>query len=711
MSSLYELVENLVKLEVPVVKSDPTVTALDVSPVMPEGYVWPALRGMELNAHHRVVLVEAAGAVGKTAAATAMAGTLNWPLVNAAQAQVGSYSLSGLIHDALGFESNFLSEVAGGRAGIIVDALDEAHLRAGTSNFQAFLENIRRLADSSASAVPSIVIFSRPDTAVLVRLFFEDAQQPLMSVMIEFFDYSQACQYILSYMANQERLHPTRHYGVAAKYRKAFADLRDLRMKEIASALLTTSVGDLSAHWEDVKSFLGYAPVLSVLGEYLAVSNPQSERESNIGSGRHLAARNVLLEIIANLLTRESRKFLVQVNDKLRALLPVEETWDDSNQVYGANEQSVRLVARSLDVDIIVPPPVSLPESLRQQYEGHAVQFIADHPFLAGRDAVNVVFDDYIKAKAAVDLECLTSLRPDPRSKVRSVGPFFYQFVYEFATKGNQGEPVIEEGLVSLLLSSYSQSITGVNKGSFAYLQSGDDGTLVLAGNDQNGSEDILMFDVVELSGALTLVDHAARGVVITDGGVVLSSRSETFLLGPRIQIICAELEISATTISVDPGIGGVGENLSLIDAGKITVPTGRLVVDAPIAKSLIVRGEHPWPALRRFLAKRSVGHGYVEHSRYVDLRAILRVFQQGIGHAPSVYYEKLEQSVVKNNITRKSFMDDLIRLGVLSKESNHYYLDTKRLAHYGVSLTDIYSGNPSVSVLRFIAMLTAKEW
>lgn len=704
MKRLIDLVERLTKLDEPVEKQDETVEALEVAPSKPEGYVWPGLRDVDIAVDARVVLIEAAGAVGKTAAANALASELNWPLVDAAQAQVGSYSLSGLVHDALGLESTFLSEVASGRAGLIVDALDEAHLRAGTSNFQAFLDNARRLASGAGLTAPNLVLFSRPDTADLVRLFFKEKGSPLTSATIEFFDYPQARDFVFSFMSNQAKLYPDRDYGLALRNPESLGDLRDMRMKEIASALLTASVDDLEDCWPEVQSFLGYAPVLAVLGEYLAVRNPKAEQSLSIGG--KLTARNVLLKIVSNLLKREHEKFQGQVNQKLSALLPPEEEWIDSKDAYGAEEQSVRLVSRRLDLTLAVPPPVTLPPSMRQQYEWHADQFLADHPFIAGRDAVNVVFDDYIKAKAAVDLNCITSLKPNPRGLVTDVGPFFYQFVHEFATSdAGDSLTAIDEALVPLVLSSHAQSVAGTDRDSFAYFQSGEEATLILSG-EQPGQQNTIAFDVTELSGILPLVDRVSRGIVITDGGIVLSTAS-SFLLGPGVALVCNELEIDADVISVDPTVQDGRPPASIIKASKISVPKGKLSVDAPRPDSLEIYGEHDWPALRRFLREPSKSLHYVKHSRIVDLRAILRVFQQGLGHAPSVFVEKMDQGVVKSNPDRIAFLKKLQELKVLSRTGVYYYLDKDALSGYGVKLSDVINGRPTVSIVKFIDMLS----
>lgn len=82
--------------------------ALTTTPARLQGFVAPTLDVVDWPDGATVLLVEAAGAVGKTTAAEALAEELNWPLVLAQYARVGSYTLSGLIQDALGFNGSYI---------------------------------------------------------------------------------------------------------------------------------------------------------------------------------------------------------------------------------------------------------------------------------------------------------------------------------------------------------------------------------------------------------------------------------------------------------------------------------------------------------------------------------------------------------------------------------------------------------------------------
>jgi len=688
---------------------DESVQALRIVSGPPTGYVWPDIETLIAAEDARIIVIVAAGAVGKSSAATALASYLNWPLVDAAKAQVGSYSLSGLLHDALGFESNYLAEVSRGRAGVIVDALDEAHLKAGTLNFGAFLDNIRKVAGASHRAT-SIVVFSRPDTAEIVQLALAESNTKFKLVRISYFAYNQACNYLTAQLNRLSDEHPERNYNVAARHPVAYAQLREKRMCEIASSLLGRQVDDLAKAWPELAGFLGYAPVLSVLCEYLAVSNPHKELSYSLSATNQ--AQGILLQIIENLLTREQLKFHDQVISKLRSELSVADEWPDPVVAYSPHEQTVRLVGRFLRLDLVTEQPALLPASIRPQYDSAATQFTADHPFLSGTEAVNVVFRDYLLAKAAVDRDCHLTLRPDPRRAVSNVGPFFYRFVHYFAppvddewSDREEDVAVISDRIVNQLLDSYGQAQVDPAEASTTYAQFGDLALLIINEIVEGGERGSIVFRFMDSSGVLEFHGRLSRVFIITDGGIVIGTRDSRFLLGPQVTIHCDELDIQASDLSID-GRGTNGHVLSsTIHAESIRV-IGKLTVHSSGAGALKIYGETNSPALRPYIRPLCEAPSHVSASQYVDFRAILKAFRQRAANLPSVYGELLEKRIVKNSVTRKRILERLIAQGVIFQASGHYYLRTNRLAERGINWHSMFDGALTPVVTNFLAEL-----
>lgn len=691
--------------------ADPSVRALEIVDEIPPGYVWPNLREIDNPHVANVVLIVAAGAVGKSAAARALAARLRWPLVDAAKAQVGSYSLSGLLHDSLGFESGYMSEIVTGKAGVIVDALDEGHLRAGTSNFEEFMDNIRKLAGSDHGK-STVVVFSRPDTAEIVKLFMEEKQTRYAVLQLDFFSYEQACAFLDSHLDELHHRSPGKNYQIARQHPKAYADLRDLRLREIAQALLSIPVSDIKSEWKSVAEFLGYAPVLSVLAEYLAVPNPHAEVSRRLDTSANPS--DILLQIVDTILQREQMKFQQQVCARLISHLPATEEWQNSEQSYSPTEQSMRLVAKRMGLDLAVDMPAMLPGSLRQQYETDAGQFTADHPFLAGSNAVNVVFEDFLLAKASADENVRVALKPSAAVPLEGVGPFFHRFVASFAPKDEDGAgkqvAVIPERLIGALLESHHKSQVDPAKALFVYVQAGEYAFLVFARTSESTNQPApeVEYRVSDVSGVIVLPTRLARGVVLTDAGVAIGERSKRFLLGPAVTMKCIDLEIEASSISVD-GTGKSVSQASLFTAQNIYV-TSDLTIECHAPNSFAILGETEWPALRPFTRVNPQPHDVVSSASYVDLRAILKSFRQQAGSRPSVFKELLNQRVVKNSEGRNRFLRKLLAMGIVYETSEHYYLQTEELARLGISWHAIIDGVPTDSVLDFLVQLGSSE-
>ncbi|WP_433273818.1 hypothetical protein ACQPZA_23550 [Pseudonocardia xinjiangensis] len=710
MSNLKEIAGNLKASSQKLHVVDSSVKALELVSEVPSGYVWPNVRSLNDSEIAHVVLVIAAGAVGKSTAARALAAKLNWPLVDAAKAQVGSYSLSGLLHDALGFESSYMSDVATGKAGVVIDALDEGHLKAGTSNFQEFLENICKLAGSNHTS-SSIILFSRPDTAEIVKLFLKESNTNHSVMQLDFFTYSQACDFLDSRLNELHQKHPEKDYGIAQQHPKAYAELRDLRLREIAQALLSRPIPDVDKEWAEVAEFLGYAPVLSVLAEYLAVPNPHGAVSRRLGTSTN--SHEVLVQIVQAIMEREQLKFQNQVCAKLLAQLPATEEWPNALDSYSADEQSVRLVARNLGLDIKVSLPAMLPDILRQQYEQDAAQFTADHPFLAGTSAVNVVFADYLLAKAAADQGVQAAVSPSPTVTTDSVGPFFYNFVASFAPRTEDAidstVAVIPERLLAPLLESHRRAQIDPATAMFLYVQTNTDGFLFFEKVSAKGkSKNHAEYMVTDISGVTVFESTLSRGVVVTDGGVTLGEPSKRFILGPAVTLRCSELDIAAGSLSVDAA-GNTSPRSCVISAKVIRV-LANLSVDVPTSNSLHIFGDVDWPALRPYMRGARPGLDVISSGSYVDLRAILKSFRQQAGSRPSVFKELLDRRVVKSSEGRKGFLRKLIALGIVYQATEHYYLETNELSKLGIGWHAVIDGVPTDAVLSFLARLQSMD-
>jgi hypothetical protein len=650
--NLQEFLQRLPRMASPISLVVDQGEAFDPSPEPVAGYVPPTFTEADWPAGATVVLIEAAGAVGKTAAAQAIASQLNWPLVRVEKAQVGSYSLSGLIQDGTGFGSTFISDVASGSAGVVIDSLDEAHFRAGTENFLAFLDNVWKVsgrANKLSKRQPSVVLMSRSDTAELVRLAFLDADVPLAHVNLDFFDLDSAHRFIRVYMARRFTDTRRKEYNVPLASPAPFEQLRDGRMKQIAAVLTRRENVDLRREWSDVRDFLGYTPVLIAMAESLAVTNPASERPSLTAKDQS----NLLREIIEHILGREQRKFSDHLRSKLQSLLPADvDGHVVSESLYRPPEQCARLIAFVNGRDLEGSLAVALPDAIQPIYEEAVRTFLPDHPFIKSRNFASLVFADFVSASACLSPEIRVSLPLQPEDLIDSVGPFFARFL---ANDLLDSPPSIAEALVEQVVSSWIQESDLIRAQDSDVMISLTDGEGLLACSRKSGgahSEQAeLEFEILDMSGAFQIKNHLKRTTIATDQGVILGEAGKQFSLGPRVIIVAQEIVVEAETVRVETE-RGKSQGAAL--AGEVIVANRLKKVEAG-ARDLHVFSSKPPAHLRPYMRELVVGKRFIPFQRYLDLRSILTAFRPSTKGGLAVLAAKMEGKIVKSNAHRLS--------------------------------------------------------
>ncbi len=205
---------------------------------------------------------------------------------------------------------------------------------------------------------------------------------------------------------------------------------------------------------------------------------------------------------------------------------------------------------------------------------------------------------------------------------------------------------------------------------------------------------------MTEVTGAFTLQRHVKDLTLTSEQGVILGARGQHLALGPRVVIDAAEIVIEAESISVD---ATSGEADVVLAAGAITANQLQTLHCAQPG-ALHVHSPDVPPRLRPFLRELRAGPTHIQYSHYVDLRAILTSFGSSVHGGPAVYWEKLEQAVVKDSPTRNKLLENLTAEGVIARDGNLFRLDLNAMGRLGFNLSEAKSGQPSAGVLRFLA-------
>ena len=315
----------------------------------------------------QIILVSAAGAVGKSTLARVVAAETGAVFCDLADAGgVGTSTLSGGLNDISLFQ-----DWAEGKMAVVVDALDEARLKVNQLSFDDFMQAIARMAHRNASSAP-IVVFGRTKTIndAMETLGLSDDECSVSLLTIGRFEADEAVKLVL---ASAEE---AGEREITSAYRKLAEEI----MRRLAEA---TEAED--------NAFVGYAPVLSSVGRYISeIPNPSSMSEIHAGDLG-------LDQISADLLVRES--------DKLKTQLLQTPAWEgvasDAAEVtglYDPEEQLDMLVAKMFVGE--EPPDPDLSAERLDAYREVRAQIFGDHPFLEGDKASTEVFRAVVTRRA-----------------------------------------------------------------------------------------------------------------------------------------------------------------------------------------------------------------------------------------------------------------------------------------------------------------------
>lgn len=675
----------------------------------PADYVWPdVVQDPEsLTDPSPVLLLTAPGAMGKSAAAQAIASATHSPYIDLARVRVGSGSITGELTKAFGFDSaaKFVNELKAGRASLILDSVDEAQLGAGRENFQAFLADLAWLL---MDAVPAhqVVVLGRRDSieSTLLGLMDESVDPPLYQVAP--LTHSQANELIdLTLDRKQTESGP---YTVHRTHAAPFAEFRDALFLDLATAL-DPRIGGASDYWEEVEAFLGYPPVVIALAERLAVDNPAAAMREFASlkstSGQPMLRGALLRRIVEQILDRESDK----VRTRLGETMGIRPETGEREILYGPDEQAARLLDYTGTVGLRLEQPAALMDAERAEYEEKIQSFLADHPFLYGRAFANVVFRDYVRAWAVSSP--ISALYASSRSQFLATlpepGPFFAHFLHALSADVD-GVGGIPEDLVNDAIHSYSR---GVDGGHSLYVHREDRAALVLHPDpSREGGGNELNFDVGETSGVLTLTSPISRLLCVTQYAVILRGVEGHIDFGPGASVIADTVEIDAKIFSAFSDPRARSEQLNIMSAQRVEHDADLKVSSVP-PEALAILWTDPWHQWKPFaidgVATEAKLTPAVGSQVLLCLRRVLTSFRASMRDDPSVSGDKVDRLLVGTNPVFVATFAAMQELGVVSRDGALYRLHLDVLAEFEISWSTLRGDDP-VKALRPVFMALA---
>ena len=558
-----------------------------------------------------ITIISAAGAVGKSTLARQIASRKRAPIWDLAQAEpVGGKTADGQLIASFGFDvAAKVSELlSGGHLFLIVDALDEARVRANEAGYGAFVHNLADIANRASGT--SFVLFARTQTAEDTWLQLQNAGVSTSLLSVQPFTRPQAEEYIELRIRHSD--------PVAAKriddHPQPFVQARDLIFNHLERAVRG---GDTKLAEAATREFLGYAPVLETVALLLAKETNYADIIARLGGSESLhPARQldhplaVLHHVVTRLLEREQQEKLV---DNIRPALEgiaAEHGWSSWKSLYSPREQRLRLLGCVLSRDF--DPSPAMPAALRARYEEQLETWFPEHPFLReGTELRNKVFESYLFATAL--REYLTDMSRVVENRVNAADYKPSRLLADFYILLNERSrsdavPAKHIGLLyDSLLAGETDSLRvrlSVEAGDPDDADEGDTSDegefeLVYAAPDTDEEEQIEVrsFTIAEDSGVIAFRRHLKDGTIVTNGTVWLGGDIDDFEVGPSVDVRCRKLEIHSSGLVVRAAKAGSSETQAVVlEAGEcISAVSRRPIVRGILYVSWPDAEAYPW--------------------------------------------------------------------------------------------------------------------
>lgn len=649
-------------------KSVADVEAVDSVEQKPP-FVHPKLRVVKQDPSARIVLVSAPGAVGKTTFARFATFDKKGFLWDLARIKIGDNTFIGTL--AKKFGARKLSEVLQafyqGDLVFFFDAFDEAEIISGWDGIESFVKDVCE--NSAGSTHPNVVFFSRTETVGLLRLLLEELECKYAMFEIDYFDRAGAVQFIETYLRNKGDTSFQSH-------REPFERAID----NIFSAVSHGMNGHTENYWdvEDVRSFIGYSPVLQTIGSYLYEENFEEiankfEDQKSVAGGL-----SVISEFIESLLLREQKKVVDALKERLESIPSDWNKWDD---IYTPSLQLSYLVSYLQDDRRMHGVDYStIPDWLRQDYKECIEGFISNHPFLRGAQFSSPAFRDYLLGRLLMESQhegkCKKYL--DKGNFVPT--PLLAYFYLKFG-KGRCIGPHV--GIIYEAASS-KRSIGSVELVTFVRHSQTQKHIFEILNPD--GLSSLNLSFEVDVSDAWPVVfERRLQNATVNVDGPVVIGRPDGSVELSDVDIKAVKLTIKAKECIFNchdgSGISMQARSFEQTDYSLILKMkgSGRIEINWPDGKS------HPWA---EYYADMPHNEDFDFQEELYALKRILEPFRKHKKRQFAKQYEFIDNMIVSTNQLRKDMLNYLQSQKIIRKNeaTNQYLVDEGELNSRGIN-------------------------
>lgn len=627
----------------------------------PEDFVAPDLV-MRSSSGDRpaILLVSAPAAVGKSWLSRFISASTGNPYWDLSEFRVGSNFFSGTIvksYGGLGF-AELEQALLNGAVTLVVDAADEALVRAGSSNFEAALADLGGLIGRGPKDRPAAIVFGRPETIELAAVAFEESGITWEILEVEYFEERAARTFVNAKVQSGR--------GRASK-----ADV-DIFLDTFFSYALE-ALG--RASWDDYRSFLGYSPVLDALAEFATEpDNPHADLTSLLDGRGDIAFWTLIAGIVAGICERETNRFARTFGDgdALRERV--------ARDTFTVDEQMRMLLEHSIE-SAAIRPAVDTPDDMRDDLVDAARSQLAEHPFIrragerGGGNALmrfgSPVFRDYVMAWALTSGDARTAMRVDAWAGEPVFNPTSMAFRFVSVYGGAEIHRQLPIAAVPVLAQA-AASDPGRGLGLRIQIDEGEaGGGLVGDVALLEGDVRLATFDTSVDSGAsirlyrlIARLDVDAPDLVVELGGTL-----RDLSIGPDVTIAASLIRVVAEDVRVR---GDAHDPIVYLEAGELVALQARLrVYDGGSLRVNAPDLYFPW---QRYAGSNDASNGVDSLvAAGLELRKVLRRFNRSSMAGRLTYPREAMDTVLRKGRVSREMFDYCLSRGAISAKGDNW--------------------------------------
>lgn len=655
----------------------------------------------------QIVLISAPGAVGKSTLAREIALAKSVPLWDlASDGPVAKHTAMGALTQSFGVTivSQAISALTSGKMFLVVDALDEARIKANEASFEAFIRDIAGIARSSSHV--SFVLLGRTQAAELTWMILEEEGVKSALLEIEPFDRAHAELYIDQHILTTAPKAVT----AIATHRESFEKARNTIFDRLVESIDRSPVSPPS---KTAAAFVGYAPVLDAISVLLAGTLNFAQLCSRLisetltvttGSSHKFRAIQLLARIVEDIIDREQSQKLVQNIRPALQTLASQFGWSDWERLYLPEEQLERLVARlgqrSLAVTI-----KGMPAQIHAAYEVQVASWLPEHPFLRdGTVAANAVFESYILARALATTgnarETAEAILQNERYKPSRLLADFYMLF-----KANDGSNRVPPEHIGILYDALASADTDAARVRMLVESPDDDDAENGAVADvefefvRSIEQEVEILDSYELTSFVNDRAHINFRKTLRDAlirvpcGVELGHGASEFRLGPNVTVQCKSLILDVQHLTVDTHSRrpDITEGAVLLEAQEcISAVMARPTVRGGLQISWRGGNAYPWNEFYSPESGPSFRNSAVA-AAYRRFRRIVLTLRSHSKGSLARYRHKIESQRVLQGALGEALLNQLRTDKVLQLDNKFYHWNPERAAALvGISWQDL---------------------